>query len=776
MMAMISNTSSALITTHSTTTTAATSTTIVTSPGTINNNNNNNSNHNLPPLQSFFQFNSVLEHNGCRQAFRAYLKQVHSEEQLDFLSMVSQLRAETSRDAQCKLAKQIISQFVVCGSTQEINVEQSLRDRCVDAVNSISMNNENVVADSYYNAFKELERQIIFQLKTDMYDKFLTGPIFEQFLAKEAIERLSMTGTSNNNNRNDQFNDVLRRTEDLKKRKSSFSGMFLSIGKKNVDNEKRTSVDMEKIIKEKESLILMLQQSVLKCNDHISRLEKQVKQLEDREHALRATNEEQLKQISSLREDVDNISIDFKSMKERKDGLEVQCKLLQEQITSKDDLVNNKQIKLDEVSDQLATICQELTLTKASVSMYLEQLELLESQVNQLKMDITNREIKIQTLNDEVNNLQEMNSYKDLQLAALTQELDFRTQKINNLENDIKNLEMDLSSKTLLITEMVDTVVKLEAETSLANVSINAYLEQFKSMELQLNRLKLDIENRDEMIENLKNEISDTITNCNSKELQLTHLTEELVIRDQKIVALEKDIKILENENSIKNLQIIEMKDTITKLEAEKSLINTTANMHLEQLSLMRLQINQLTFDIENRDKIIQNLNVEVDNSVANINVKEQELVDIKQQLEVRDEYIATLESNVKNLEADISSKILQITTLTDTITKLEAENSPSALKTTDLVQSMDSSEKRIEELKQKIEELEFNLLLKTQSELALQSALKEMESTENLKSTLPSSTTSKKESTLSELHLTVLEQILLLILLAVAIIFMIVI
>lgn len=159
------------------------------------------------PITAFFNFHKVLETNSARACFRQFLTQLHSTEQLDFLDLVASLKRipQSQVQQQEQLSLNLLDTFVRVGSMREINVDLQMRQTCELAFQNIQQQqkeqNNNAGEDEsqqqqqqqqqlhYHSAFRELEYQIVFQLKTDMFDMFLQSTLFEMFIGRYALEK-----------------------------------------------------------------------------------------------------------------------------------------------------------------------------------------------------------------------------------------------------------------------------------------------------------------------------------------------------------------------------------------------------------------------------------------------------------------------------------------------------------------------------------------------------------------------------------------------------------
>jgi hypothetical protein len=152
-------------------------------------------------LQSFFTFHTVLEVKESRAAFKSFLGLLHSAEQIDFLNAVEEIKSGTQDvTKQQELAENIVERFVKTGSTTEINVDTTMRNSCIQLLQQNVQAAKAGQPVEHYSAFRELEYQITYQLKTDMFDLFLQSDIFGQFLASIAVAKYPSVVLKNNTN------------------------------------------------------------------------------------------------------------------------------------------------------------------------------------------------------------------------------------------------------------------------------------------------------------------------------------------------------------------------------------------------------------------------------------------------------------------------------------------------------------------------------------------------------------------------------------------------
>lgn len=407
----------------------------------------------------------------------------------------------------------------------------------------------------------------------------------------------------------------------------------------------------------------------------------------------------------------------------------------------------------------------ELTSNKAEMMKRNSELEVL----------IEESSAKMESLKDELSKI--INSNKELLENHETLKMKYQelvaVQKENDLNKESNSeLSQKLEEKDSLITKMEETIsTKEEAILKASN--------EVKEIQMQLNELKTDADNKSQQVYNLESEIQerDTLIATIRQEIETLKSTlsegngyleeKEIALKDadKKVASLENEVKRLEEENSKLSSSLEEQKQqfsevtiTVNELKHEISLMETK-NIELQsQIEQKNIGINDAT---ESNKELTQQIeefessNKDLKNSLSalkddfktmetkwNKKLEKKEKKQNNESTELQNKNstllntITGLEEDIKNKESEWSAKLQEINTQkTEEINRLESKSRALEDKLNNVHLEMELKEKEWSKKLEKLENSKNETIKDLQTQLSNNVPVEPVEPEQNIES-----------------------------------------
>jgi len=271
----------------------------------------------------------------------------------------------------------------------------------------------------------------------------------------------------------------------------------------------------------------------------------------------------------------------------------------------------------------------------------------------------------IHSLNNEITNLNNLiinlkNEYE--------QTINYKNKEIENLKLELKNCEENCNEQLECLNNKILEKEKIIEEYKNQNIIL---IEQINKLQDEIIKLKTDLENNNNIIEELNNDIS--ILNQN-----LDNLENEYIKEQEENEKLKLEINNLKNENQeykneIEQLEktninyinkLIKLEETIKLLENEIEILEKENKnnkeeiiKYIELINIYKENINSLNIEIETNIKYIEELKKTSKENIEDLNYKLNE-ANIKkenylEQINLLESYIEKLSNEVESLKTE---------------------------------------------------------------------------------------------------------------------------
>jgi len=342
---------------------------------------------------------------------------------------------------------------------------------------------------------------------------------------------------------------------------------------------------MEEKVEELQNENIKLKDKIKDNIDILSKTEKVIKQLKDRNKQIEDEKNDLIKQIQ----------VDLEDVKRENSKLLIKIKGLEEALNTKDDIIKRKEEELIEAKGKVEAVLiskepgsQKVPLTDSKINAAL--IEDLQSDLSKKKSQIANYQKKIEDLEGKINDLQKENELLN-----------------NKLKEEVASPSIDLKKTTM--------------EKEISSKPAQGVDSSSKTLEILCQDLQSDLNKYKRIVKKLKEENAKLKSTGGEPSLkieaeEIKRLKEENASLKKQILKLEKSTvktskgkeKIDDSDLKIKELQeqIIEKDQLILELKAAKS-AGTSGPMS-ELIEDLQKQINKLKNAIKEKNKIIAEL------------------------------------------------------------------------------------------------------------------------------------------------------------------------
>ena len=511
--------------------------------------------------------------------------------------------------------------------------------------------------------------------------------------------------TTSKKNRNDETT-LKQKKEKLEDEIKRLNKVIKELQEKNIELDSQLLTKGKRIENEKNNiaeLVETYQKKLEDLQDSNSELAKNINKFkEDAAKQMEILSTEYEKQIEEILSQQKNLDEEFKTKEEelRKNLAKVQAEL--SVLMQDKDLVDKKieQIKDKNQSEKIEHD-KYIKILEENNKELLDKYEMTSKENSDLKNIYTN----------ELNQLTSENNSKEEQIRIKNEKLkDELNQLISEYDSQIKNLKSKvIENENNIIPKMRQKILDLQNEKE--NLSQDIELCG-KSQKHKLAEIALQYEDqKEQIINNNRQQLED---NNNENDQQIQEIRKVYQIEKDKIseqmrnendTAQERINQIEKEQNEILNELEKEKDDKITELQDTLDEINLNHDEYVKKIEKELFLRNQ---KIENLQKFIN----DTKNSIDAIKMQQEQY--LKEQSEEFENEKNILNEKIKNAEKDCETTEIEINKLKEQNTQMESNLSELKEKYTDLEQEykdvQNNLDKEINELKNKLNDINNNI------------------------------------------------------------------
>ena len=511
--------------------------------------------------------------------------------------------------------------------------------------------------------------------------------------------------TTSKKNRNDETT-LKQKKEKLEDEIKRLNKVIKELQEKNIELDSQLLTKGKRIENEKNNiaeLVETYQKKLEDLQDSNSELAKNINKFkEDAAKQMEILSTEYEKQIEEILSQQKNLDEEFKTKEEelRKNLAKVQAEL--SVLMQDKDLVDKKieQIKDKNQSEKIEHD-KYIKILEENNKELLDKYEMTSKENSDLKNIYTN----------ELNQLTSENNSKEEQIRIKNQKLkDELNQLISEYDSQIKNLKSKvIENENNIIPKMKQKILDLQNEKE--NLSQDIELCG-KSQKHKLAEIALQYEDqKEQIINNNRQQLED---NNNENDQQIQEIRKVYQIEKDKIseqmrnendTAQERINQIEKEQNEILNELEKEKDDKIAELQDTLDEINLNHDEYVKKIEKELFLRNQ---KIENLQKFIN----DTKNSIDVIKMQQEQY--LKEQSEEFENEKNILNEKIKNAEKDCETTEIEINKLKEQNTQMESNLSELKEKYTDLEQEykdvQNNLDQEINELKNKLNDINNNI------------------------------------------------------------------
>ena len=524
---------------------------------------------------------------------------------------------------------------------------------------------------------------------------------------EETKLRSNPYNTTSKKNKNDEMN-IKQKKEKLEEEIKRLNKAIKELQEKNIELDSQLLTKGKRIENEKNNiteLVETYQKKLEDLQDSNSELAKNINKFkEDSAKQMELLSTEYEKQIEEILNQQKNLDEEFKTKEEdlRKNLAKVQAEL--SVLTQDKELVDKKIIQIKDKNQS----------EKIEHDKYIKILEENNKELMD-KYEMTskeNAELK-NVYSEEINKLTIENNSKEEQIRVKNEKLkEELNQVINDYDLQIKTLKNKVTeNENNIIPKMKQKILDLQNEKE--NLSQDIELCG-KSQKHKLAEIALQYEDqKEQIINNNRQQLED---NNNENDQQIQEIRKVYQIEKDKIseqmrnendLAQEKINQIEKEQNEILNELEKEKDDKIAELQDALEEINLNHDEYVKKVEKEIFLRNQ---KIENLQKFIN----DTKNSIDVIKMQQEQY--LKEQNEEFENEKNILNEKIKNAEKDCENTEIEITKLKEQNTQLESNLNELKEKYSDLEKELkevqDNLDKEINELKNKLQEINNSINL----------------------------------------------------------------
>ena len=513
--------------------------------------------------------------------------------------------------------------------------------------------------------------------------------------------------TTSKKNKNDEMN-IKQKKEKLEEEIKRLNKAIKELQEKNIELDSQLLTKGKRIENEKNNiteLVETYQKKLEDLQDSNSELAKNINKFkEDSAKQMEILSTEYEKQIEEILNQQKNLDEEFKTKEEdlRKNLAKVQAEL--SVLTQDKELVDKKIIQIKDKNQS----------EKIEHDKYIKILEENNKELMD-KYEMTSKEnAELKNIySEEINKLTIENNSKEEQIRIKNEKLkEELNQVINDYDIQIKTIKNKVAeNENNIIPKMKQKILDLQNEKE--NLSQDIELCG-KSQKHKLAEIALQYEDqKEQIINNNRQQLED---NNNENDQQIQEIRKVYQIEKDKIseqmrnendLAQEKINQIEKEQNEILNDLEKEKDDKIAELQDALEEINLNHDEYVKKVEKEIFLRNQ---KIENLQKFIN----DTKNSIDVIKMQQEQY--LKEQNEEFENEKNILNEKIKNAEKDCENTEIEITKLKEQNTQLESNLNELKEKYSDLEKELkevqDNLDKEINELKNKLQEINNNINL----------------------------------------------------------------
>lgn len=453
---------------------------------------------------------------------------------------------------------------------------------------------------------------------------------------------------------------------------------------------------LETVVKENRELIEELRAHIKTLEVHITDLKETIKgkdteiaKLLEKIGGLETKIETLTKENTDLIEKLATANQKITDLEQQIEKLKAENTELKNRITELEGKLDNKTVEVKTLTDKIIELEKQVSEKTAQGEADAKEIEILKKELADIKKQLEEKNTEVIILTKEITTLKET-------IKTLEGEKTELTNNITRLETEVKELKETIKTSTEKIIELEKENAGLKAENKDLKDKVAEFGKQVEDAKTENTTLKTKIEELNNKITELSN------TQCDTEELnrlkrEKAALEAKLEGKDELIQELRNQIADLKKSLSEKDQEITDLKAKISELETKINNLTNENQTLREELDSANTKITDLEKALE--DEKAKNQDLENQNKT---------LIEEKQILEDKNKQLEEEKGNLENKITDLEKEKEE---LKEKIKKLEetpCENpEDQTAKIKELEKQLAEKDKLIEELNKKIKDAE---------------------------------------------------------------------
>ena len=332
--------------------------------------------------------------------------------------------------------------------------------------------------------------------------------------------------------------------------------------------------------------------------------------LEEREQSLRKTTEEKDMKITSLIENLEEMSLQFQAQGRRVDELVAQLQnaftveeqskdalvekegrivALEESLTALQDDQGEQQTKLEKMREALAEKSREMATLTAQDSA--DKL----SSANQMQA----HESKLMSVLDDL-------KVKEQNISTMDEELISRRAHVEKCEQTISTMDEELMSRRAQVEKCEQTISTMDEELMSRRAQVEKCEQMISTMDEELISRRAQLDQFEQTISTMDEELISRRAQVEKCEQTISTMDEELLSQRAQVEKFEQTISTMDEELISRRAQVEKCEQTISTMDEE--LISRRAQVEKceEELCSREQQVKSLQIDLDERRAELQ--------------------------------------------------------------------------------------------------------------------------------------------------------------------------
>ncbi|XP_052081873.1 kinesin-like protein KIF20B isoform X2 [Mytilus californianus] len=536
---------------------------------------------------------------------------------------------------------------------------------------------------------------------------------------KEELQALVETNSSlkkDNENLEKDILDEQRTIEDLSEvlqKKQKEKGEYVLKLEDQITDLKNGELSKEESHKQK---VTLLDQEISKLKNELeekcNRIEELNKEIDNKSESV-CEKDKRLEEIEAqLKENVNlttQLQSEQKEINQRIENAEVESDTFNKQIND----IRNEKESLEKEHEQLVAKCSELEnltvdlkkrneTSSAENGSLSQQIECINQEKQTLQTDLDRLKIKCNELescssqSETSDNEQSSRSVAKLQIAELKSSLHMHKTLHENAKSEVLESEERITELEKEIETLKSKLISVKDGDDVENVDDEdkECLTLKKEHESSLNKLELDLENKNVEIENLKKQVDSLQQESLEKTESCDKLKCELEVKNSKVQSLREDLDSLKQYKSKSEKSLKEM-DHISKMCKQHEILIHEQDLKIKSFEkcdsekqVLVEEVEHIESKCEKLEKEKSKLKIEIDGCKFQKEVSDREMKNLNEAISQQQKLICqqsekmkelvqcdgsvTISNELDTLKSDLKSKSEKLEHHKDKLTKVE--------------------------------------------------------------------------------------------------------